>query len=202
MKVYGTASSPFTRKVRVVAHEKALPLEFVADSPMTPDTHITAMNPLGKIPILVRPDGSTLIDSALIAEFLDTLNDSPRLIPAAGPERFDVREWDTFAAGIMDAAVLIRMESIRDANERSAKWIERQRKKIDRTLEHMDRRLSGRAYCVGNALTLADISLGCALSYLQLRFADVPWANQYAHVGRVARVLETRASFLAAPMHA
>jgi glutathione S-transferase len=200
MKVFGTASSPFTRKVRIVAHEKALPLEFVVDSPMNSDSGVPAMNPLGKIPVLMRPDGSTLIDSMLIAEFLDTLNDRPRLLPVAGPERFEVREWEALAAGVMDAAVLIRMESIREPAERSDKWIVRQRGKIDRTLAFLERKLSGREWCVGQALTLADISLGCALSYLNFRFAEVPWAANYAQIGRLCERLEARASFRAAPM--
>jgi glutathione S-transferase len=202
MKVFGTASSPFTRKVRIVAHEKGLPVEYVVDSPMTADSGIAAMNPLGKIPVLTRADGSTLIDSNLIAEYLDTLKDTPRLIPVVGPEHFDVRECDVLAAGIMDAAVLIRMESIRAENERSEKWIARQRGKIDRTLEHMNKRLAGRQYCVGLALTVADISLGCAVSYLRLRFPEVPWTEQYVNVGRVAAALEARESFKSAPMHA
>lgn len=202
MKVLGTASSPFTRKVRVVAHEKALPLEFVVDSPMSADSGVAALNPLGKIPVLIRPDGSALPDSLVIAEFLDAMNDAPRLLPAVGPERFDVREWEVVGNGIMDAAVLIRMESVRDPNERSQKWIERQRGKIDSSLAWMERRLSGRQHCVGSQLTLADISVGCAMSYLQFRFADDIWAERYSQVSRLWSALEQRASFRAAPMHA
>jgi glutathione S-transferase len=94
------------------------------------------------------------------------------------------------------------MESVRDPNERSQKWIERQRGKIDSSLAWMERRLSGRQHCVGSQLTLADISVGCAMSYLQFRFADDIWAERYSQVSRLWSALEQRASFRAAPMHA
>jgi glutathione S-transferase len=202
MKVFGTASSPFTRKVRIVAHEKQLPLEYVVDSPMTADSGIPALNPLGKIPVLIGPDCAAMIDSLVIAEFLDGLNDTPRLLPLIGPERFAVREWEVLAGGIMDAAVLIRMERVREPAEQSAKWITRQHGKIERTLEYLERRAAGSTYCVGSALTLADISLGCALSYLLFRFGETPWHERYANLGRLHRALEARPSFLAAPVHA
>jgi glutathione S-transferase len=202
MKVFGTNSSPFTRKVRVVAHEKALPLEFVVASPLGADSGVPALNPLGKIPVLMCQDGSLMFDSLVIAEYLDTMRSTPQLLPLVGPERFAVRDWEVLAAGIMDAAVLIRMENARDPHEQSAKWIARQRDKIERTLELMNRRLGERKCCVGQALTLADISLGCAFSYLNFRFSDTAWADQYAEIGRVCGVLEARPSFQAAPMQA
>ncbi len=202
MKVYGTDSSPFTRKVRIVAHEKQLPLEFIVDSPLTPDSGIPALNPLGKVPVLMCPDGSTMIDSLVIAEYLDGLNATPQLLPIVGPERFAVREWEVLANGIMDAAVLIRIEHMRAPAERSAAWMARQRDKIERALAFLERRAGGRPHCVGSALTLADISLGCALSYLVFRFGDTPWHANYPHLGRLHQTLETRASFRAAPMRA
>jgi glutathione S-transferase len=200
MKVIGTASSPFTRKVRIVAHEKQVPLEFMVESPLTPNTAVTALNPLGKIPVLICADGSAMFDSLVIAEYLDSLTASPQLLPMLGPERYAVREYEVLAAGVMDAAVLIRMENARDPSEQSAKWTARQRGKIDRALEFTDRRLRGRERCVGHALTLADISIGCAFSYLEFRFADTPWAANHPELARVCRELETRSSFIAAPV--
>lgn len=202
MKVLGTASSPYTRKVRIVAIEKALPVEFVVASPLAADSAVASLNPLGKIPVLIREDGRPLIDSPLIAEYLDLAGSGPRLIPLVGPERFAVREWEAIADGALDAAILIRMELLRSESQRSPAWIERQRAKIESALAELERRLGERTHCVGPSLTLADIATGCLLAYLQFRFEDGRWHERYANLGRLCAELESRPSFCATPVHA
>ncbi len=202
MKILGTASSPYTRKARIVALEKGLPVEFVVDSPLAADSQVSRLNPLGKIPVLIRDDGSTLIDSPLISEYLDLAGAGPRLIPLVGPERFAVREWEAIADGALDAAVLIRVETLRPEAQRSAMWIERQRGKIEASLAELDRRLGSHEHCVGPTLTLADIATGCLLAYLRFRFDDGRWAERYANLGRLCAAIEARPSFRATPVHA
>jgi glutathione S-transferase len=202
MKILGTASSPYTRKVRIVALEKNLPVEFVVDGPLAPGSAVPGLNPLAKIPVLIRDDGQALVDSPLIAEYLDLAGDGAHLIPLVGPERFAVREWEAIADGALDAAILIRMEMLRPEPQRSAEWIDRQRGKIESVLAELDRRLGAQARCVGPTLTLADIATGCLLAYLQFRFDDGRWHERYANLGRLCAELETRPSFRATPVHA
>lgn len=202
MRILGTPSSPYTRKVRIVAMEKGLPVEFVVDNPLAEGSAVPALNPLGKIPVLIRDDGSELVDSPLIAEYLDLAGGGDRLIPMVGPERFAVREWEAIADGALDAAILIRMEMLRPEPQRSTAWVDRQRGKIESVLKEFDRRLGSGARCVGPNLTLADIATGCLLAYLQFRFEDGRWHERYANLGRLCAELEGRPSFRATPVHA
>ena len=202
LKIYGTTTSPYTRRVRVVAHEKGVPVEFVIENPLAETTQIATLNPLGKIPVLIREDGSRLVDSPLIAEYLDTLAPEPRLLPLIGPERFAVRQWEAIADGALDAAILVRMENLRPETERSAIWIARQLTKTDRSLGWLDRELGKSAHCVGASLTLADITVGCAWSWLNFRLPDGAWGERFANLGRLAGELEQRDSFRAVPLHA
>ncbi len=200
MKLYGTPSSPYTRKVRVLALEKRLALDFRHTDPRDESAGVPELNPLGKIPVFERPDGSTLIDSALICAWLDGLNDSPRLLPTVGPERYDVLEWQSLTDGILDAAILVRMEGLRAAERQSEGWVERQQRKVHRSLAHLDARLGSKARCVGQALTLADLALGCCIGYLEFRFVNTDWRAPYANLGRLTAELEQRGSFVATPM--
>ena len=81
MKLIATPASPFCRKVRIVLAEKRLNYEFVIDSPGNPASHVSDFNPLGKIPVLVLDDGSTLFDSRVIVDYLDAASPASRLIP-------------------------------------------------------------------------------------------------------------------------
>lgn len=199
MQIIGTTSSPYTRKLRVLAIERGLAHEFVVASPMTESAAVQAVNPLGKVPVLVRADGSALVDSPLIAEYLDGLGDAPRLIPADPAQREAVRQLEAIADGVLDAALLVRMESLRPEAQRSAEWLSWQDGKIRRGLAAFDARLTGRSWAVGDAMTLADIALACCLAWLEFRFDEFHWRGRYAHAGRVLEVLEDREAFRQTP---
>jgi glutathione S-transferase len=200
VRIIGTPTSPYTRKVRVVALEKGLDVEFVDESPLAEGSRIADLNPLAKVPVFVLPDGSTLVDSPLIAEFLDRMSDRPRLIPVAGPEHFAVREWEAIADGVLDAAILVRFESLRPEPSRSSAWVERQLDKVHRGLAVLERRLGAAPFCVGPSLTLADIGTACCITYLEFRFGEIRWRERYPALGRLAAALETRPSFVATPI--
>jgi len=202
MKLYGTPSSPYTRKVRVLGLKKRLDIEFVNETPLKPDSRIPVLNPLGKIPALLRDDGTVLIDSPLIAEYLDALNDAPRFLPAIGPERMAVRQWESLCDGVLDAAVLIRMESLRPEAQRSEDWIAAQNRKIERTLDVLDRSLGRNDRSVGQSLSLADIATACAVLYLEFRFPQGEWRKRFANLGRLTDEMADRAAFLATPIDA
>jgi glutathione S-transferase len=132
MKLIGNPTSPFVRKVRVVMAEKKLDYHFVVEDPWKPDSTVPTSNPLGQVPCLIMEDSGAVFDSRVIVEYLDTLTPVGKLIPPSGRERAEVKCWEALADGLLDAGVLMRVENtMREPNERSEKWVARQRGKVD-----------------------------------------------------------------------
>lgn len=195
MKLIGTTTSPYTRKVRVVLAEKRMECEFVVDAPNTDTSTVTRYNPLGKIPVLVLDDESTLFDSRVIAEYLDSASPGNRLIPEEKRPRIQARRWEALADGCTDAAVALVMEKRRPPAQQSAEWIARQQGKVDRALQMMADDLAAKAWCTGDFFSLADIALGCCLGWLELRLPDLPWRRNHPNLARLADKLALRPSF-------
>ena len=195
MKLIGTVTSPYTRKVRVALSEKRLECEFVVDAPNTPNSTVAKFNPLGKIPVLVLDDESALFDSRVIVEYLDTASPGNRLIPEEKRPRIQVRRWEALADGCTDAAVAIYVEKRRAAGTQSEEWLARQQGKIDRALQVMADDLAAKSWCAGDFFTLADIAVGCCLGFLDLRLPDVPWRRNHPNLARLAEKLAQRQSF-------
>lgn len=196
MKLLYSVTSPYARKVRIVAAEKKLELEIVPSDPWVINPELLAANPLGKVPALITDDGWSLFDSRVIVEYLDGLSPVHRLIPDGSRDRILVKRWEALADGLLDAALTARLESMRpDQNESSAKQITRQRDKISVALTEMSRGLADNAYCAGNALSLADIAVGCTLGYLDFRFPDIAWASAHPNLAKLYKKLSARASF-------
>lgn len=198
MKLLYSVTSPYARKVRIVAAEKKLELEVVTSDPWVVNPELIAANPLGKVPALITDDGWSLFDSRVIVEYLDGLSPVHRLIPESSRDRIAVKRWEALADGMLDAALTARLESMRpDQNESSAKQIARQREKIAASLAEMQRGLDQNEFCVGKSLTLGDIAVGCSLGYLNLRFPDIDWAHDYPALARISKKMFARASFKA-----
>ncbi|MCW5221180.1 glutathione S-transferase family protein [Verminephrobacter aporrectodeae] len=198
MKLIGTSASSYVRKVRVVLAEKKLDYQFVQDDVWADDSQVPASNPLGKIPCLVIDGGEVLFDSRVIVEYLDTLSPVGKLIPAKGRERAVVKTWEALADGVVDAAVLARLEAHwvpRGDGERSQAWIERQLRKVHDGLRFMGQRLGDRPYCSSVSLSLSDIAVGCALGWLEFRFPEITWRNAHPNLGRLLDKLMQRPSF-------
>ncbi|MGL5005494.1 MAG: glutathione S-transferase N-terminal domain-containing protein, partial [Casimicrobium sp.] len=197
MKLLYSVTSPYARKVRIVAAEKKLELDVVTSDPWVVNPELLRANPLSKVPALILDDGSSLFDSRVIVEYLDGLSPVQRLIPDGSRDRISVKRWEALADGLLDAALTARLESMRpDQTESSAKQISRQRDKIAASLDEMTRGLGDNAFCVGNALTLADIAVGCSLAYLNLRFPDIDWVTSHPSLARLFKKLSARASFI------
>jgi len=195
MKLIGTATSPYTRKVRVVLAEKRMECEFIVDAPNTDNSTVIQYNPLGKIPVLVLDDESTLFDSRVIAEYLDNASPGNRLIPEEKRPRIQVRRWEALADGCTDAAVAVVLEKRRPAEQQSPEWISRQQGKVDRALQMMADDLAAKTWCTGDFFTLADIAVGCCLSWLELRWPDLQWRRNHPNLSRLADKLAQRQSF-------
>ncbi len=199
MKLIGSTTSPYVRKVRIVLAEKKLDYQFVLDNPWGTDTVVTQSNPLGQVPCLVMEGGEAVFDSRVIVEYVDTLSPVGKLIPAQGRERAEVKTWEALADGIMDAAVLARLEATwagRSAEQRSSAWIDRQLEKVRAGVKAMSTGLGDKAFCSGAHLSLADVSTGVALGYLDFRFPDMDWRTPYPNLGRLFDRLAQRPSFL------
>lgn len=195
MKLIVSLTSPYARKVRIVLAEKKIDFDLVLDSPWEPGNKVATLNPLGKVPVLVLDDDSTLFDSRVIAEYLDTVAPNNRLIPASGRERISVKRWEALADGVLDASVTAFLETRRPDGERSQSWIERQRGKIESALKAMSDELGEQPWCHGTGLSLADIAVGCALGYLSFRLGDIPWAEQYPNLASLHQKLMQRPAF-------
>jgi glutathione S-transferase len=198
MKLIGSVTSPYVRKVRVVMAEKKLDFQFVVEDPWASDA-VQKSNPLGKVPCLVMEAGEAVFDSRVIVEYLDTMSPVGKLIPPSGRERIEVRTWEALADGMLDAAVAARLEATwagRSDEQRSPAWIERQMRAVDRAVKAMSQGLGDKPYCSGNHFTLADVAVGCALGYLTFRFKDIDWRGAYPNLGKLYTKLAARQSFI------
>lgn len=195
MKLIGTLSSPYVRKVRIVLAEKKIEYDFEIDSPLSPNSKVPLVNPLGKIPVLILDDGTSLFDSRVIVEYIDKVSPNNKLLPTPNRERTEVNRWEALGDGLLDAATTVVHESRRPKKEQSATWITRQREKITRTLAFMSGELGEQPLCMGTHFSLADIAVGTALGYLLFRFPDLDWKNDYPNLARLYDKMMQRPSF-------
>ncbi len=195
MKLLGSLTSPFVRKARIVLAEKKIEYTFEQENPWDENSRVPDANPLGKVPVLVLEDDSTLFDSRVIVEFLDRLSPLGRLIPTDNREKIEVKRWEALADGVLDAAVAVVLERRRPAKQKSEPTIKRQMEKIERALAVMARDLGEKPWCTGNAFTLADIACGVALGYLDFRLGAYDWRVLHANLAKLAAKLAERPSF-------
>lgn len=183
MKLLGTDTSPYVRKVRLVLLEKNLPHDYLVDAPRDPGSMVARVNPLGRIPALILDDETCVYDSPVIAEYLDTLNDSPALIPRDDAiARMRVKRWEALADGIMDSAVAVRNERIRPEEKQEPNNIVLHNNAITRALTHAAELLGERLWCEGDSITLADLALASTLVYLDLRQPERDWRNVHPNL--------------------
>ncbi len=199
MKLIGSKTSPYVRKVRIVMSEKKLDYNFVLEDVWAADTTMADANPLGKVPCLVMEGGEAVFDSRVIVEYLDTLSPVGKLIPTQGRERAEVKTWEALADGVLDAAILARLESGwvgRKEGERSQAWIDRQLSKINVALKAMSTGLADKPFCSGVHFSLSDVAVGCALSYLDFRFPQITWRDNHSNLAKLQDKLMQRSSFI------
>ncbi len=177
MKLVWSSASPFARKVLVVAHELGIAdrIETVTGTgtPMAPAEATKAGNPLAKLPSLTRDDGPPIYDSAVIVQYLTSLIADQTVLPAAGPDRWQALTLEALGDGICESAISVRYElALRDEAQQSADWMAAQMSKVDGALDALDGdMLPSGDFSVGHA------AVGCALGYLDLRFADKDWRS-------------------------
>jgi glutathione S-transferase len=196
MKLIGSLASPFVRKVRVVLAEKKLEYGYELENVWGAETRIHESNPLGKVPCLIMEDGSSLFDSRVIVEYLDTMSPVCKLLPPNGREKVDVKCWEALADGVLEAAVLVRLErTLRPAEQQSEAWVERQMAKVQAGLAVMEDNLGDKPFCVNNHYSLADVAVGVCLGWLEFRFPEIGWRADHPNLARLFDKLSERPSF-------
>ncbi|MDP3308072.1 glutathione S-transferase N-terminal domain-containing protein [Methylotenera sp.] len=202
MKLLYTINSPYARKVRIVAAEKHIELTLEEVVLAAPDCPVKQYNPLGKVPVLVLPDGDSLYDSRVIVEYLDNRTPLAHLIPQDHGAKIKVRRWEALADGVCDAAVTTMLEQRKSAEKQDTVNIERQMDKVRRGLQALNdefgksKNTGKNNWCVNGTFSLADIAVGCMLGYINLRFgAVINLAGEYSNLERLNVVLLKRQSF-------
>jgi glutathione S-transferase len=148
------------------------------------------------VPALKLDDGRVLVNSPLIADYVDGRFPRPRFIPADAGGRLEVRRWEALADGTMDAAVASFYEArFHDEQKRSQSWLDHQRGKLDSGFAALEATLDGRKWCVGDAMSLADIALGCHIGFITSRRPAFFPQDRYPGLARLWKSLEARESF-------
>src|SRR3569832_2272000 len=192
MKLYGSLTSPYVRKVRTFLHEKGVAYDFIVESPSDAAGNVARLNPLGKIPVLVRNDGEALFDSPMVIEYIDSLRGAP-LIPPSGETRWQAQRWHALGQGILDAVVARLMETRRPQVGQDSRGIARQESKVAAALRFAAQHYSGADYLVGASFSIADVALGVALEYIDLRYAH-GWRSRWPRLAAWRRPGARRAA--------
>ncbi|HET8711625.1 MAG TPA: glutathione S-transferase [Spongiibacteraceae bacterium] len=195
MKLIGSLTSPFVRKIRIALIEKNIPFELVIDPPMELGTRVPDYNPLGKIPVLIDNDGVAWYDSDLLTEYLEAQFPQIPLLPSDRRAALPVRQTLKLADGVADAGVSIYLEKRRSADKQEPQWIERQRKKIERGLAALDAIARDKTYVHNDVFSAADIAIGCVLQWLEFRLSELQWRAQYPALLALFERLSARPSF-------
>ena len=176
MKLLYSPASPYVRKVMVTAHELGLTdkleLQTGGSSPIDPNPDIVAVNPVGRIPALIRDDGFVLTDSRVICRYLNHV--AGGALYGSGETEYEIISREALAEGMIDSALLIVYEGrIRPEELRYQPWVDGQKRKI---LEACTR-LDGRIGEYSGGISIDKIALGCALGYLDFRHPDIGWRD-------------------------
>ncbi len=179
MKLFWSTRSPFVRKVMVVAYETGLAdrieRERTIVAPTKPNPEVMAHNPLNKLPTLVLDDGSALYDSRVIAEYLDSLHDGPRLFPAAGKPRFEALRLQALGDGILDFLLVGLSEKNRPAEQQSPDLKAALQVKFKTAFDRLEKEAASGAFA--NGFGIGQIAVACVLGYADFRYADNAWRN-------------------------
>ncbi len=171
MKLAYSPASPYVRKVTACAIKRGLNDKIERPKIGTTDPALLKHNPLSKVPTLITDDGTCIFDSPVICEYLDSIGSAPKLFPAAGPARWKALTQEALADGILDATQPRRRELTLPQDEGRKGYIALQQGKVARALDEFEKQAPG----LGNLDTIGEITIGCALGYLDFRYANEPW---------------------------
>ena len=171
MKLAYSPNSPYVRKVMACAIIRGLDGQIEKWTIAASDAQVAARNPLAKVPTLITDDGMALFDSPVICEYIDSLGSAPKLFPPAGPARWNALRQQAQADGIMDASQPRRREIALPQDDGRKEYIATQRLKVDRAVAAFE----AEADSLGMLTTIGEVTIACALGYLDFRYANEPW---------------------------
>lgn len=195
MKLIGSYTSPFVRKISVILLEKGIVFEFINHTPWAEDSQVPHYNPLGKVPALIDERGLTWYDSSVIAQVIELRDEAPALLPDDALRALQVRQLAKLADGINDAAVTIVREQMRPGAQQSEEVLLRNREKIQRGLDALEAAAAKAALINTGTLNLADIATGCMIGYLNFRRVLPNWCVNRPALVKLAETLFQRESF-------
>ncbi len=195
MKLIGSYTSPYVRKISVILLEKGIAFELVSAAPWAGDELVAAVNPLGKVPALVNERGESFFDSPIIAQYLELTYPEPRLLPAQPLDALRVRQIEALADGVTDATMAIVRECRRSPDGQNEEVLLGQREKIRRGLDALERHARDRQCLNTPALTLADIAVACTLGAINYRRIMPNWCVDRPALVALVERLFSRASF-------
>jgi glutathione S-transferase len=183
MKLYWSPRSPFVRKVMVCAHELGIADRMERIGALVSLTQTNAdvlkVNPIGRIPALVLDNGDVLYDSHVICEYLDAEYGDSRLFPRAKPARWDALRRLALADGMLETSILWRAERMRPGTRQSAEMLGAFDRKIATALAALERESAGLDQA---RVDIGDLAIGCALGYLDFRFAELDWRGRHERI--------------------
>ena len=194
MKLVGSYTSPFVRKISILFLEKGIAFEFVNEQPYNAENGVAQFNPLGKVPALVTDDGECWFDSPIIAQYIEQLGVAPEMVPHDPLAALKVRQLEALPDGIMDAGLTSVRELARPAAQQSEAEVLRQRQKISRSLDALESYL-GDGTLKTDTLNLATIAIACAISYLNFRRIAPGWCVDRPNLVKLVETLFLRESF-------
>lgn len=193
MKLYGSAFSPYVRKVRVLLEEKRIDCEFVIEDPWAAGSKIPTLNPLGKVPVLQIGPDNYLFESVLVVHYLDNLDGKP-LQPRDAAGYWQSQWWQALGNGMIDAAVARVLETRRPADKQMPEKMQREEARISRAFAAADGAYQGGKFLVGTKFSLADLVLGVACQYIDLRYPH-DWRSGHARLKNWFDGIAARESF-------
>jgi len=192
MKLRYSPTSPYVRKVTITAIETGLDarIERIPTNPLDPATDLAGDNPIGKVPALITDGGEVLYDSPVICEYIDGMHDGYPLIPPSGGVRWTALRRQALADGILDASVLVFLETSRRPEAiRWDFWIERQTAVIGRSLDVLEDEVDSFGH-----ISIGLIAIGCALGYLDFRLGNLDWRFTRPNLAEWYRIVSERRS--------
>ncbi len=195
MKLYGSLTSPYVRKVRMVLLEKGIAIDLVVEGPADAAGNVVRLNPLRAIPVLERDDGEVFFDSPMICEYIDSLNDRLRLYPASGEARWQALRWHALGQGMMEATVTRFVELRKPVEKRDVTQVAKHEARIAAALAFAAERAPASGFIAGNTIGIADITLAAALGYIDLRHAH-DWRGKHPQLANWFAPVSQRPSFV------
>ena len=176
MKIYGDVLSPFVRMTLVTADELGLAgrITHVKEmvNPTQVNTTLSALSPIGKVPVLETDHAHAIYDSRVIVEYLCHVAGNSTLIPDDGVKRFRVLTLQALGQGLGDAAVGYRYETaLRPPGLQWKEWMERAKARMNAAFDDLENNWQA---CLAD-LNAGSIAVGVVLAYIDFRLPDVVW---------------------------